>query len=59
MQLSFEPGDLVINPERADWGTGQVQSVIGNRITVNFQNEGKLVINPDIVSLRYAEKSAG
>lgn len=41
----LEPGMLVRHPERAEWGIGQVQSVIGNRITVNFQNEGKVVID--------------
>lgn len=41
----LEPGMLVRHPECADWGIGQVQSVIGSRITVNFQNEGKVVID--------------
>ena len=39
------PGMLVTHPERPDWGTGQVQSVIGQRITVNFPDEGKVVID--------------
>ncbi|MFV0245273.1 MAG: DUF3553 domain-containing protein [Qingshengfaniella sp.] len=41
----LEPGSLVRHPERADWGLGQVQSVIGNRITVNFEHAGKVVID--------------
>ena len=45
MILEFEPGDKVINPLNKDWGIGQVQSVINNKITVNFQNVGKKVIN--------------
>lgn len=36
---------LVRHPERDDWGLGQVQSVIGNRITVNFEHTGKVVID--------------
>jgi hypothetical protein len=36
---------LVSHPNEPDWGTGQVQSVIGDRITVNFQHRGKVVIN--------------
>ncbi|WP_119459856.1 DUF3553 domain-containing protein [Rhodospirillaceae bacterium SYSU D60014] len=45
------PGALVRHPDRPDWGIGQVQSVIGNRITVNFENAGKLLIKGDVVSL--------
>ncbi|WP_458096036.1 DUF3553 domain-containing protein [Roseomonas sp. WA12] len=41
----FEPGQLVRHPGRPDWGTGQVQSVIGDRVTVNFEHAGKLLIN--------------
>jgi hypothetical protein len=42
---------LVSHPDRPDWGIGQVQSVIGNRITVNFENAGKLLINGDAIAL--------
>ena len=42
---SFEPGQYVRHPARPDWGVGQVQSVIGDRVTVNFENAGKLLIN--------------
>jgi hypothetical protein len=41
----LEPGSLVRHPEREDWGLGQVQSVIGHRITVNFEHAGKVVID--------------
>jgi hypothetical protein len=47
----LEPGMLVRNPRQPDWGLGQVQSVIGSRITVNFQDAGKLVIDGDKVEL--------
>lgn len=40
----LEPGMLVRHPDRPDWGIGQVQSNIGGKITVNFENEGKIVI---------------
>jgi hypothetical protein len=46
------PGALVHHPDQPEWGLGQVQSVIGNRITVNFENAGKLLVNSDVVSLR-------
>ncbi len=45
MASFLEPGMLVRHPERDDWGLGQVQSVIGNRITVNFEHTGKVVID--------------
>ena len=41
----LEPGMLVRHPEQPDWGVGQVQSNIGGKITVNFREEGKVVIN--------------
>jgi len=46
---------LVRHPERPDWGLGQVQSVVGTRITVNFENAGKLLINGTVVALETAE----
>ncbi|WP_422002175.1 DUF3553 domain-containing protein [Reyranella sp.] len=39
------------HPERPDWGLGQIQSMIGHRITVNFENAGKLVIDGSVVEL--------
>ena len=51
MILEFEPGDIVINPSNKDWGIGQVQSIINNKITVNFQNVGKKVINAENIEL--------
>ena len=44
MLIDFEPGDYVINPANKNWGIGQVQSIIGNKVTVNFENYGKRVI---------------
>ena len=45
MFLNYSPGDFVINPKNKDWGIGQIQSIINNKITVNFENTGKKVIN--------------
>ena len=45
MFLNYEPGDFVINPNNRSWGIGQIQSIINNKITVNFENIGKKVIN--------------
>tara|TARA_B100000989_G_scaffold110300_1_gene80924 strand:- start:14054 stop:14233 length:180 start_codon:yes stop_codon:yes gene_type:complete len=51
MILDFEPGDKVVNPTNKDWGIGQVQSIIKSKVTVNFENVGKKVINSNIVEL--------
>ena len=51
MLIDFEPGDYVKNPENIDWGIGQVQSIIGNKVTVNFENSGKKVININNIKL--------
>ncbi len=51
MILDFEPGDKVINPNQKNWGVGQVQSIIKGKVTVNFENVGKKVINSNIVEL--------
>ena len=58
MILEFEPGDKVINPLNKDWGIGQVQSIINNKITVNFQNVGKKVINAKNIELEKYIKNA-
>ena len=51
MILDFEPGDKVINPDNKSWGIGQVQSIINNKVTVNFENVGKIVINANNIEL--------
>ena len=45
MILDYNPGDRVINPKNKEWGIGQVQSIIKDKVTVNFENAGKKVIN--------------
>ncbi len=47
----LEPGMLVRNPAQPDWGLGQVQSNIGGKVTVNFENQGKQVIDSRHVAL--------
>ena len=39
------PGMLVRHPDHPDWGTGQVQSNIAGKVTVNFREAGKVVID--------------
>ncbi len=45
------PGMLVRNPAMPDWGVGQVQSNIGGKLTVNFREAGKIVIDSSRVAL--------
>ncbi len=47
----LSPGDFVRHPARPDWGLGQIQSMIGHRITVNFENAGKVVIDGNVIEL--------
>ena len=53
--LFIEPGARVRNPASPDWGIGQVQSVIGDRITVNFEDAGKVLINAQRVALELVD----
>ena len=55
MVEGLAPGDWVRNPLAPEWGLGQVQSVIGDRVTANFENAGKRLINASVVSLTRVE----
>lgn len=41
----YEPGQRVRHPGEPEWGVGQVQSVVGERVTVNFEHRGKVLVN--------------
>jgi hypothetical protein len=56
MTVDLVPGARVRHPTEADWGIGQVQSVIGHRVTVNFENTGKVLINAEVIDLEPAEE---
>ena len=56
MILDYEPGDKVTNQNNKDWGLGQVQSIINGKVTVNFENVGKKVINSKIIQLEKINK---
>ncbi|MEM1078298.1 MAG: DUF3553 domain-containing protein [Pseudomonadota bacterium] len=51
MNALLEPGMFVRNPDQPEWGVGQVQSNINSRITVNFENEGKVVLDATRIAL--------
>ena len=55
MIIDLEPGDFVINPSNKNWGIGQIQSIIKNKVTVNFENKGKQVINILEITLERAK----
>lgn len=57
MTTDLIPGMRVRHPARPDWGPGQIQSVVGHRVTVNFEDAGKLVINTDQVTLEIIEQT--
>ena len=56
MFLNYVPGDFVINPKNRSWGIGQIQSIIKNKVTVNFENVGKKVINSKEIILERVNK---
>ena len=56
MNELLQPGDRVRHPQAPHWGVGQIQSIIAERITVNFEHAGKQVINGARVALELASK---
>lgn len=54
MTFSLAPGDWIRLPEAPEWGVGQVQSVIGERVTVNFEHAGKRLLNAAVAVLERA-----
>jgi hypothetical protein len=47
----LEPGVLVRHPVESEWGLGQVQTVVGRKVTVNFEHAGKQTIDAAVVTL--------
>ena len=58
MDDSLIPGAWVRHPGQPGWGLGQVQSAIGDRVTVNFEHAGKVLINTAVVSLTVTDPGA-
>ena len=56
MILDYEPGDKVTNLNNKEWGIGQVQSIINGKVTINFENVGKKVMNAKIIQLKRINK---
>lgn len=54
-EQGFVPGAYVRHPDEPDWGLGQVQSCIGYRLTVNFEERGKVLIDTSVIDLVAAD----
>lgn len=52
---ALEPGQWVRHPGQPGWGVGQVQSVVGRRVTVNFPHAGKVLVDTAVVPLELAD----
>lgn len=55
MTSDLFPGQRVRLPARPDWGTGQVQSVAGDRVTVNFEHAGKVTLRLSAMEIALVE----
>ena len=53
----FIPGALVKCPSQPNWGLGQVQSCIHCKVTINFENVGKKVIDLMFINLELIENA--
>ena len=47
----LEPSTIVLNSNAPDFGSGQVQSKICSKVTINFENVGKLLIDGSLLDL--------
>jgi hypothetical protein len=56
MDMRLVPGAKVRHPDQPDGGLGHVQSVIGDRVTVNFEDRGKVVINARVIALEIVDR---
>jgi len=52
---TLAPGGFVRNPNCPEWGLGRIQSVVGTRVTVNFEEIGKVVLDLTAAVLETAE----
>ena len=56
MFINYKPDDFVINLNNRSWSIDQIQSIINNKITVNFENAGKKIINSKEIILERISK---
>lgn len=55
LPATLAPGGFVRNPNHPEWGLGRIQTVLGDRVTVNFEHLGKVVLDLGAVTLIAAE----
>lgn len=58
VRAAAEPGQRIRHPDRPDWGVGQVQSAVGDRVTANFEHAGKVVLNLAVADIEFVEDEA-
>lgn len=58
VRAAAEPGQRIRHLARPDWGLGQVQSAIGDRVTANFEHAGKVVLNFTAADIEFVEDEA-
>ena len=51
------PGVYVISEKNRNWGVGQIQSSINDKITINFEHVGKKVIYYKKIKLKILKKN--
>ena len=56
--IDLPPGTMVTNLDFPEWGIGQVQSCINGKVTINFENVGKKVLNQDSSDIKTIENNA-
>jgi hypothetical protein len=49
--ILLEPGHFVRHPKAPELGLGRVQTIVGDKITVNFENAGKLIVDGAVIEL--------
>lgn len=51
------PGEFVRHPKAPELGLGRVQTVVGDKITINFENAGKLIVDGAVIELLVVDPS--
>ena len=59
MTSILTPGMFVRHLDQPEWGVGQVQSNIGGKVTVNFREEGKVVLEGALAMLILVQDVGG
>jgi hypothetical protein len=55
--ILISQGSFVRHPKAPDLGLGRVQTIVGDKITVNFENAGKLIVDGSVIELDCVDPS--